>query len=327
MQPQKLPASPSPSQAPLNRGASATQTRKNSPAAQIKASDRLFLWCLLAAIPITFGISAWVGSFGFHRAAPIIEQQKVMKILVYQPTIKLQPQPQRKLSSPKRVKPIIAPPHFAAKAPAVSHEIKPMRRHANPVRNSVHSMAPAPPRIAPTSSVRQSTVPHPVRAETRANAPIATPVVPPAPKLEQPVLLPPTIRAIPEPPIAAHKTPAAPTPPVGRKESTPEQAAPKPPPKPSLPTAADRDTPELLGSFNDISLPNFDPTELNSPEVKVTWTVDSDGRVHGVKFRPTGNSDVDNAIRSAVQNYKFKPRVINGVAQPARFEHTFDLGG
>ena len=100
-------------------------------------------------------------------------------------------------------------------------------------------------------------------------------------------------------------------------------AAPPPPPKPKIP---DRDEPEIRGSFSDISLPEFDPSTLNTTSVTVTWEVDERGHPSNIKFRPTGNSDVDSAIRNAVQGFRFKPAVHNGVAETAQMSHTFALG-
>jgi len=89
----------------------------------------------------------------------------------------------------------------------------------------------------------------------------------------------------------------------------------------------DRNTPEIIGSFDEITLPGFDPTTIDVSSVQVTWEVDERGRVSSVKFKPTGNEDVDSAIRHAVEGFRFKPRVVDGKPQPATLTHTFDLGG
>jgi len=113
-------------------------------------------------------------------------------------------------------------------------------------------------------------------------------------------------------------------PPIPQK---PKPKKPKPPPPPpSKPKIADRNEPAIIGSFSDISMPEFDVTTLNSPSVTVTWEVDERGRTSSIKFRPTGNSDVDSAIRNAVQGFRFKPAAHNGEAEAAHMEHTFQLG-
>lgn len=344
MQPQRTQIY-SPPPAPLERGSGKRPDRKNSSASRIKASDRLFLWCLLAAVPITIGTAAWFGSLGVSRAKPAAEQQKVMKILIYQPTIKPGQQPGPKTTRPARVKAILPPPRAKAStakqpiktllapprvtAPQAPTSVKrPEPHHASaPARRAAPAVQPiAAPQNAHSAIGAHPTIPVSPQPKAPSATIITPPIAAPAPRIEQQPVAPPVARTVPAPAPVEHQAPALP--PVEHKEpARPVQVEPKAPPPPSRPAVADRETPELLGSFSDISLPNFDPTALNTTEVKVTWTVDSDGRVHGIKFRPTGNSDVDDAIRSAVQNYKFKPRVINGIAQPAKFEHTFDLGG
>ncbi len=84
--------------------------------------------------------------------------------------------------------------------------------------------------------------------------------------------------------------------------------------------------PQLQGSFSDLDLPDVDIGSLNSTSVRATFEVDERGRVHNVKFPSTGNHQLDDALRSSIQGFRFKPKVINGVAESVVIQHTFDIG-
>jgi hypothetical protein len=96
--------------------------------------------------------------------------------------------------------------------------------------------------------------------------------------------------------------------------------------EPSRPSLPDRDEPEVVGSFHDIDLPDgIDLSSLNVKDVHATWEVDGRGRVSSIRFKPTGISEVDDAIRQAIQNSRYRPAVHNGQAVTMSMEHDFRI--
>lgn len=95
------------------------------------------------------------------------------------------------------------------------------------------------------------------------------------------------------------------------------------------PATPDREEPEIVGSFDDLYLPSFDPTTVSVSQITATWDVNEQGHPSGIHLSPksSGNSDVDAAIIDAIRKFRFKPRVHNGKPQPAEVTHTFTLGG
>ena len=270
-------------------------------AKQKSLADRILALCVLGSVVVNLGWLAWVSNSDLFGSAASLSDLKPQLIKIVKPPIPQKPKPKKKEPPP--------PPPKQKPPP----KLKPLKQIKPP-----HPQPRPQPR-------RPQPIPLKTVAVAHTNNKFAKPTFeapPPAPNTEigKPVesgpapVSPPT----PEPPAPRLEPPAP----------KPEPPAPKPPPPPpAKPKIPDRDEPEIRGSFSDISLPEFDPSTLNTTSVTVTWEVDERGHPSNIKFRPTGNSDVDSAIRSAVQGFRFKPAAHNGIAETAQMSHTFALGG
>ena len=220
------------------------------------------------------------------------------------PKKKEPPPPPPKQKPPPKLKPLkqIKPPPPRPRPRPQRPQPAPLHRVAVATTHNVHAVSPiAVPDTAPNTDQRPT---------ASGESPQPTPPAPAPPPPAPPAPAPPAPTPAPPPPAPVVVKPKPPPPP------------PPPPPKPTIP---DRDEPELKGSFSDFDLPQFDANNLNTASVTVTWDVDARGHPSNIKFRPTGNSDVDEAIRNAIQKYRFKPAVHNGVAETAIMSHTFNL--
>jgi len=299
-QPDQQPAAPSPDTLTLAR--------------QKSFQDRIFGYSTLASLGITFGLLLWIAHSDLFGGAANLADLKPQLIKIVKPPIPQKPKPKKKEPPP--------PPPKQKPPP----KVKPLKQ-----------IKPPPPRPRPTPQPRRPQPPTPVKQvavahTSNVNAKPTFEAPPPAPNTEigkpvesgpapvAPPTPPPPVVTPPAPPPPVVVTPPAPPPPV--KKYVPPPPPPPPPPRPKIP---DRNEPEIRGSFSDFDLPQFDANTLNTTSVTVTWDVDERGHPSNIKFRPTGNSDVDDAIRSAIQKFRFKPAVHNGVAETAIMSHTFTL--
>jgi len=291
-----------------------TQAQETQSLARQKSrQDRIFGYSTVASLVVTFGWLAWVSNSDLFGSAANLADLKPQLIKIVKPPIPQKPKPKKKekppppppkQKPPPKVKPLkqIKPPPHPRPRPQRPQPV-PLHRVAVATTKSTHATSTfTVPETAPNTDQRPT---------ASGDSPLPTPPAPTPPPPTPPAPPPPK----PEPP--------APPPPAPVKHVVEAPPPPPPPPKPKIP---DRNEPQIMGSFSDISLPEFDPSSLNTTSVSVTWEVDERGHPSNIKFRPTGNSDVDNAIRSAVQGFRFKPAVHNGVAETARMEHTFNLG-
>jgi len=278
---------------------------------QKSRQDRIFGYSTLASLVVTFGWLAWVSNSDLFGSAANLSDLTPKLIKIVKPPIPQKPKPKKKEKPP--------PPPKQKPPPKLKplKQIKPPPPHPRP-RTQPPRPAPLVKTVAVAHTNNVNAKPTfeapPPAANTEIGKPVESgpaPVAPPISRPEPPAPPPPK----PEPP--------APPPVAEKPVERPKPPPPPPPPKPKIP---DRDEPQIMGSFSDISLPEFDPSTLNTTSVTVTWEVDERGHPSSIKFRPTGNSDVDSAIRSAVQGFRFKPAVHNGVAETMRMEHTFNLG-
>jgi len=287
------------------------QTPETKSIAQQKSlANRVLAYSVIGSLFVNMGWLIWVSNSNlFGGASPAELTPKLLKIV--KPPIPQKPKPKKKEKPPPPPpKQKIIPPKVRPLKPPPPHQTPRPRPHQP---QPLHRMA-----VATTKNTRAvSAISVPETAPNVDQKPTASGdsavVTPPAPTPPPPTPAPPPPR--PEPPAPAPVVHVDPPPPVHHD--------PPPPPKPKIP---DRDEPAIIGSFSDISLPEFDPSTLNTTSVTVTWEVDGRGHPSGIKFRPTGNSDVDNAIRSAVQGFRFKPAAHNGETEAAHMEHTFQLG-
>ena len=111
-----------------------------------------------------------------------------------------------------------------------------------------------------------------------------------------------------------------------RSLSTPAKLLPRaftPPTK-----LADRTDPEVIGSWSNIELPEFDPSTLSSTSVLVSIEVLSTGLSNRVTLEhSSGNSDVDRAVKDAISRMRFRPAVHNGKPIMSTLQHTITLFG
>ncbi len=281
-------------------------------AKQRSLADRILLYSVVGSLLVNLGWLALVSNSNLFGGGGVADlTPKLVKLV--KPPIPQKPKPKKPKPPPPPPKQKVVPPKIRPLKPPPPHQVpRPQPRQPTPV----HRMA-----VATTHNARAvSNVVVPETAPNVDQKPTASGdsavVTPPAPA--------------PPPPTPPAPTPPAPAPappaPVVHHDPPPPPAPKPPPPPPSKPKIADRNEPAIIGSFSDISLPEFDATTLNSPSVTVTWEVDERGRTSSIKFRPTGNSDVDSAIRNAVQGFRFKPAAHNGEAEAAHMEHTFQLG-
>ena len=280
-------------------------------ARQRSLADRILAYSVIGSVLVNFGWLAWVSNSNLFGGANVAElTPKLLKIV--KPPIPQKPKPKKKEPPP--------PPPKQKPPPPRQRPLKPPPPHQTP--------RPRPQRVQPVHRMRVAAT-----TNTHAVSNIVAPPSDPNPTVGTPTASGEAKEVTPPAPTPPPPTPPTPEPPAPKPEPPapkPEPPAPKPPPPPPppppKPKIADRDEPEIRGSFSDISLPEFDPSTLNTTSVTVTWEVDERGHPSSIKFRPTGNSDVDSAIRSAVQGFRFKPAVHNGVAETAQMSHTFALG-
>lgn len=281
-------------------------------AKQRSLADRILLYSVAGSLLVNLGWLAWVSNSNLFGGGGVADlTPKLVKLV--KPPIPQKPKPKKVKPPPPPPKQKIIPPKIRPLKPPPPHQVPRPRPQSRP--QPLHRMA-----VATTHNTRAvSNVVVPETAPNVDQKPTAsgdsTFVTPPAPTPPPPTPAPPPPK--PEPPAPAPLVHHDPPPPPAPKPPPP------PPPKPKIP---DRDEPAIIGSFSDISLPEFDPSTLNTTSVTVTWEVDGRGHPSGIKFRPTGNSDVDNAIRSAIQGFRFKPAAHNGETESAHMEHTFQLG-
>jgi TonB family protein len=294
-------------------------------------ADRVFAVSVIASLALNGLLLICVPRLDLFGAARSLEETRHIRIFIYRPPVPVRARPNKvvaalvrphppfvekdiKRSVAVRGNPPVAPtlPYQAARTqPAVAPAAYVPPRQA---RIPAHVAAALPPR---QSQVIDAPPPsQPARAPESSSTPgPSLPAAPPA--LAAPAASPP----------AAVK-PASDSPKPALPAVQPARPADSPPPTvKARPAESDRETPEIIGSFDDITLPGFDPTTVNTSSVDVRWQVDAHGRVSSVTFKSTGNADVDAAIKNAVQNFRFKPRVVDGQPQPAVLTHTFDLGG
>lgn len=278
-------------------------------------ADRILAWSFLASIVVNVGWVALVSHSNLFGggAVPALKEHpiKVFHPIPVKPKppkpIKPPPPPPPQRKPPPPIKQIIHPPRPVPPRPQTPHPPPPVHQMQTVTTTNKNTTTPF--QMPATSPNTETTKP---TASGTSSLPTPPAPTPPPPAPPQPKYEPPTPPAPQQP--AYHAPPPPPK---------PVYHPPPPPPKPAIP---DRDEPEMKGSFSDIQLPEFDPGSVNTTSVTVTWSVDPRGHPSDIKFRPTGNSDVDDAIRNAVQNFRFRPAVHNGVAQTAPMEHTFTIG-
>ena len=299
---------------PESRTPDAQEPETQSIAKQKSLADRILAYSVIGSVLVNLGWLAWVSNSDLFGSAANLSDLKPQLIKIVKPPIPQKPKPKKKEKPP--------PPPPKQKPPP---KVKPLKQIKPPPPRP--QPRPQPRRPEPTP-VKQVAVAH----TNNVNAPKTFEAPPPAPNTEigKPVesgpapVAPPTPQP-PAPPPPKTEPPAPPPPAPVKHEAPPPPPPPvhHDPPKPRIP---DRDEPEVIGNLGDISLPQFDPGSLSVTSVTVTWEVDERGHAKSIKFRPTGNSDVDEAIRNAIQGFRYKPAVHNGVAETATLTHTFSLG-
>ena len=269
-------------------------------------SDRILGYSLAASLFINLGWVLWVAHSDIFGSANIIPlHEKPIKIF--------KPIPQ-KPKPPKPPKPPPPPP------PQKQPKIKPP---------PIHIQRPTPRPPVPTHQFKVATT-----TNTHAVSNIVVPTTPdtappPQPVMPSPgpsVVAPPPPVEQPPPPVVVPPPPVEPPKPEPKPEVVAPPPPPPPPPKPRMP---DRDEPEVVGSFDDITLPSFDPSTVSVTQISATWEVDERGHPSNIHLSPrtSGNSEVDSAIVEAIRKFRFRPRVHNGQAEAAELSHTFSLGG
>ena len=280
-------------------------------AKQRSLADRILAYSVIGSVLVNFGWLAWVSNSNLFGGANVAElTPKLLKIV--KPPIPQKPKPKKKEKPPPpppkqhiippKIRPLKPPPPHQTPRPRPQRVQPPLHRMAVAATTNTHAVSNI---VAPPSDPNPTVGTPTASGEAREVTPPAPAPPPPTPPTPEP----PAPKPDPPAPVVHHDPPPPPPPP--------------PPPKPKIP---DRDEPAIIGSISDISLPEFDPSTLNTTSVTVTWEVDERGHPSNIKFRPTGNSDVDSAIRNAVQGFRFKPAVHNGVAETAQMSHTFALG-
>jgi len=292
-----------------------TQAQETQSLARQKSrQDKIFGYSTVASLVVTFGWLAWVSNSDLFGSAANLADLKPQLIKIVKPPIPQKPKPKKKEKPP--------PPPPKQKPPPKVKPLKQIKPPPHP-QPRLQPPRPAPPikavAVAHTNNkfAKPTFEAPPPAPNTELGKPIESGTAPVAPPAPPPPAPPPPAPPPPAPP------PPAPPPPAPVKHVV--EAPPPPPPPPPKPKIPDRNEPEAIGNIDEISLPQFDATTLNTASVTVTWEVDERGHPSSIKFRPTGNSDVDDAIRSAIQRFRFKPAVHNGVAETARMEHTFNL--
>ena len=279
-------------------------------ARQRSFADRILGYSVLGSVLINIGWLAWVSNSDLFGSAANLADLKPQLIKIVKPPIVQKPKPKKKeppppppkQKPPPKIKPLKQPPRPRPRPqPRPRQTPTPIKQVAVAHTNNAFAKPTfqEPPPQENTNSGK------PVES---GSSPVETPNPQPEPKPEP--------RPEPKPEPRPQPQPQ-PKPAVIEKPRVVEQ------PKPRIP---DRDVPAIIGSFSDINLPQFDPSSVNTTSVSVTWSVDERGHPSNIKFRPTGNSDVDDAIRSAIQGFRFKPAVHNGVAETVTMEHRFDIG-
>lgn len=289
-------------------------------------SDRILAWSFAGSLFVNAAFIVLLSHADLFGQARNVEEVRHVRVQVYKPPIPTKPKPKPKPPTvkpppppPVKVQRVVKPPPPLVKPPpTVRPRVTPPPQHAPPPapmpighivpQNNTHAVPVAPPNLAPPPTVPVAPAP--------PNTPAPALPTPAAPTPPAPVVKP----TPPAPPVEKPK-PQPPAPPVEK----PKPVAVVEKPKPEPPKIPDRVEPEIRGSFSDMSLPNVDPGSLNTTSVTVTWEVDERGRVHNVKFRPTGSGEMDDALRRAVQDFRFKPKVVNGQAETAVISHTFDI--
>ena len=269
--------------------------------------NRILGYSLAASVFINMGWVLWVAHSDIFGSANVVQlHEKPIKIF--------KPIPQ-KPNPPKPPKPPPPPP------PQKQPKIKPP---------PIHIQRPTPRPPVPTHQYRVQTTsnPHAVSNLVMPTAPDTppptTPAMPsPGPTIDVP---PPPVEQLPppvvEPPVVEHHDP--PPPPVVEHHDPPPP--PPPPPKPRIP---DRDDPEVVGSMEDLSLPQFDPSTVTVTQISATWEVDERGHPTNIRLSPrtSGNGDVDSAIIDSIRKFRFRPRVHNGQPEAAELTHSWSIGG
>jgi len=90
---------------------------------------------------------------------------------------------------------------------------------------------------------------------------------------------------------------------------------------------ADGAVPEVIGDWPDLNLSSdIDPATFSSTVVVVTFEVDESGRPTHVRIKESsGNSDVDDSARNAIDGMRFRPAQQGGEAISARMSHEWRL--
>lgn len=188
---------------------------------------------------------------------------------------------------------------------------------------SVYSAAPAySPALAPSVESRSPAAN--VTPVYSGGGSSAAPAYAPAPAVAVPAPAPAPVPAQ----VVEHPAPQ-PAPAIVAPSPAPAPA-PSPAPAPARPARtdlADGAVPEAIGDWPDINLPSdIDPSTISSSVVVISFEVNEAGRPTRIRIkRSSGNSDVDDCARRAIESMRFKPAQQGGEAVEASLEHEFQI--
>jgi hypothetical protein len=251
--------------------------------------DKLLIYSTVISILVNILFVILVGNSDIFQVQAIKNELHAQHIKLVRPPIKRPPPPKRKPPPPpkQQVKQLPPPP---TPQPVVQRQIV----------QPIHQAAPV---QVPISSPKGNEVAGPT-TQTPPPAVVAPPAPTPPPAPPPVVAPPPPVVVAPPPPVVV-----APT-------------------KPRKPVHT---VPEAIGNWADtIQMPDgVGAGDLSATDIVATFLVDASGHAHFERMKPksTGNRDIDDAIKNAIESIKFIPATDDdGNPKAAEYSHEFTIG-